>query len=335
MIKVVNLVLLVVCVTGISGGCKDNSDPSTEDQVLNQPPFELITDSIRNDPDNEDLYFRRAVLLNKANFTSKALSDFQKAWSLQKDERYAFGISTILLANRPDSALLFLQEAVRDLPRSVILRINLARAYENQERIEESLQVCNEVLSENPEQIDVLRMKASLLERMGKYPESLSTLEKANAIRPDDEEINYTLAFRYAEEKDPKVLRLCDSLIKADSLGQHAEPYYFKGLYYGNISDQSRAIAQLDEAIKHDHNFKNAYIEKGRILFDQKKIKEAYQVFNLVMTISPTFADAYYWMGQCQEALGQKTEARLNYQRAYSLDKSFIEAKMAADNLGN
>jgi hypothetical protein len=38
-------------------------------------------------------------------------------------------------------------------------------------------------------------------------------------------------------------------------------------------------------------------------------------------------------MGKCQEALGQKDEAKLNYQRAYELDKTFTDAKEAADNL--
>ena len=34
-----------------------------------------------------------------------------------------------------------------------------------------------------------------------------------------------------------------------------------------------------------------------------------FPVFNLAMTISPKYADAYYWMARSQEALGQKEEA--------------------------
>jgi hypothetical protein len=40
-------------------------------------------------------------------------------------------------------------------------------------------------------------------------------------------------------------------------------------------------------------------------------------------------------MGRCQEALGQKTEAKMNYDRAYGLDKSFIKAKEAAEKIKN
>ncbi len=65
----------------------------------------------------------------------------------------------------------------------------------------------------------------------------------------------------------------------------------------------------------------------------KKKYTEALKTFQLANTISATFPDAYFWMGRCQEAIGQKEEAKLNYQRAYGLDNSFTEAKEAADRL--
>jgi len=53
----------------------------------------------------------------------------------------------------------------------------------------------------------------------------------------------------------------------------------------------------------------------------------------LALKVSATYADAYYWLGKCQEAMGKKEDARLSYQRAYGLDKSLTEAKEAADRL--
>ncbi|MDP9230026.1 MAG: tetratricopeptide repeat protein, partial [Bacteroidota bacterium] len=86
-------------------------------------------------------------------------------------------------------------------------------------------------------------------------------------------------------------------------------------------------------AIQHDYNFLDAHLDKGTIFYDEKKYNEALKTFQLVATISPTNADAYFWMAKCQEALNQKEEAKLNYQRAYGLDKSLTEAKEAADKL--
>ena len=96
-----------------------------------------------------------------------------------------------------------------------------------------------------------------------------------------------------------------------------------------------KALDLFNEAIRHDYNFLDAHIEKGITLYEQKKFKEAYQAFNLAMTISPKYADAYYWMGKSQQAMGDLKEARLNYQRAFGLDNTLVQAKQAADSIRN
>lgn len=319
----------------ILSSCNDNTPASPYEDILAQPPFAVLTDSIRNEKINPDLYFRRAVLLNTNNFPEPALADFQQAWSLKKEEKYAYAISTILVDKNPDSAVLFLNESLKELPQSTLLRISLARSYNAQNKTEEALKVCDEILQMNPEQVDVLKLKAGLLEKKQDFAASIRILEKAYSTTPYDIELNYILALKYAEAKNPKVINICDSLIKMDSLGVHADPYYYKGIYYSNINDKAKALSLFNDAIKHDYNFLDAHIEKGIILYDQQKYEEAYQSFNLAMTISPKYADSYYWMAKCQEATGNKAEAKLNYQRAYGLDKTLKEAKEAGDKIVN
>lgn len=313
--------------------CNNDRNNSPFGDILSRPPYANLTDSIRKDPQQDALYFRRAVLLNSNNLPEPALADFRKAWSLKKEERYALGVSTILLEKRPDSAVQFLNTALKDIPNSFLLRLSLARAYDARDKTDDALSICNDILKMNPEQVDVLKMKASLLEKKGDVNGSVATLEKAYALTPFDVELNYVLALKYAETRNSRVLALCDSLIRADSLRLHADPYYYKGIYYANINEPAKAVAMFDQAIQLNYTFLDAYIEKGSVLYDQKKYREALKVFQLANTISATFPDAYYWMGKTQEAMGQKEEARLNYQRAYGLDKTFLEAKKAAERI--
>src|SRR6266404_5507913 len=88
--------------------CHDKNDKSPFDDILGQQPYAQLTDSIKKEPKRDGLFFRRAVLLNENNLPEPALADFQKAWSLKKDEKYALGISTILMDKKPDSAIVFL-----------------------------------------------------------------------------------------------------------------------------------------------------------------------------------------------------------------------------------
>src|SRR5258705_1423507 len=313
--------------------CHDKNNTSAFDDILNQQPYAPLTDSNKKEPKRDDLFFRRAVLLNQNNFPEPALADFQQAWSIKKEEKYALGISTLLMDKKPDSALVFLTRALKVLPNSFILQLSLARAYEAKGDTEGALMACDIILFSFPDHVDVLKMKAGLLDKKGDQQEAIHVLEKAYTITPFDINLNYLLADKYSATNDPKVIRLCDSLIKMDSLHIRPEPYYFKGIYYSNINDKTNALTQFNEAIKHDNNYFNAYIEKGRIHYESKKYMEAFKTFELANTISVTFPDAYFWMGKCQEAMGQKEEAKLNYQRAYGLDKTFAEAKEAADKI--
>ena len=94
---------------------------------------------------------------------------------------------------------------------------------------------------------------------------------------PSNREISNKLAYQYAESKNAKAIPLADSMISKDSLHLFAEPYYIKGLYYSNTKNNAKAIQEFDATIKTDHRYLNAYIEKGKILFDQKKNIECFK----------------------------------------------------------
>ena len=313
--------------------CNSNNDSSPYEELLSRPPYSKLTDSIHQNSSDPDLYYRRGMLLFKNNNNPPALADFRKAWSLNKKEIYSVNISNVLLEEKPDSAIAFLKEALNTLPSSIPLHINLIQAYADQRRTDDALAICNAVLQQHPEQVGILMVKSDLLDQKNDTAGSLRTLEQAYHYAPANEDLCYNLAFKYAQSKDPKVLTLCDSLLKTDTVNKKAEPYYFKGVYYSNINDKANALNYFNKAIAFDYTFLDAYMDKGRILFEQKKFKDAAGVLQLTLKISATYADAYYWLGKCQEAMGQKEDAKSNYLRAYGLDKTLTEAKDAADKI--
>jgi tetratricopeptide (TPR) repeat protein len=75
----------------------------------------------------------------------------------------------------------------------------------------------------------------------------------------------------------------------------------------------------------------DAHLEKGISLYQLKKYPEALNAFDIALQVSGTFADAYYWKGRVQEAMGLKEEAKQNYQRALGLDREFTAAREALE----
>jgi tetratricopeptide (TPR) repeat protein len=327
--------LFLFFILGCIAACNSGKSYSSKfEEILNQPAFSSITDSIKKESNRDDLYFRRAVLLNKNNLPEPALADFRKAWSLQKEEVYAVGVSNILLEKNADSAILFINEALKAIPQSLYLQLTLARSYDALNKTDEAIATCASILKIDSAQVNTLVMLADLQEKKNDLPAMIRSLEKAYRILPANLELGHRLAYQYAETKNSKALSLADSLVARDTQKIFAQPYYVKGTYFVNTGDKAKAMQWFNTTIQKDHNFLNAYIEKGKLQLDEKKTTEAFKTFELANRVKPAFPDAWYWMGYCQELLGQKEQAKLNYEKAYGLDKTFTEAKEAAEKLG-
>jgi tetratricopeptide (TPR) repeat protein len=174
--------------------------------------------------------------------------------------------------------------------------------------------------------------RAELLQLAGDTTKAIETLELI--VTPGElTEAGLQLANLYAETKNPKTLIICDAMNKNDSAGTNPNPDYLKGVYYYNLNEYDKSLEQFNSCIRKDYTFLDAYMEKGRIYFKQKKYTDAIDVYNIAINVSSTFADAYYWKGKCEEAVGHKEDAKLNYQRAFALDKTLTEAKEAAEKL--
>lgn len=324
-----NLVYLFFILAS-STGC---NEAAQHESLLTQPPYNGLTDSIQQEPENADLYYRRGALLYQNEQVAAAEQDLKKAWQLQPTEEYALSVITVLVKQNQDSAIAFIQRALPQLPKSIALQVALARGYQQKSDFKRALEVCDQVLVLYPNSLDALLLKAELLKKQNNNAAALATLEQAYSYAPFDPELSYNLAFEYAEAQNKKVLPLTDSLIRADTTGKQAQPYYLKGVYYANTGNVAQALDYFNQAIAHDYNFYDAYMDKGALLYEQKKYNEALHVFELVTRITPAYADGYFWAGKCHEALGKKGEAKLAYQRAYGLDATLTEAKEAAAKL--
>ena len=160
----VNAKVLIPIVLLVVAGCNHSNDSSPYEELLSRPPYSNLTDSIHQDSKNDELYFRRGMLLYQNNSNLPALADFKKAWSIDKKENYAVGISNILVADKPDSAISFIKTALKDLPESIPLQLNLIQVYANKHQAAEALATCDKLIKQQPKHVGVLMIKSDLLE---------------------------------------------------------------------------------------------------------------------------------------------------------------------------
>ena len=233
------------------------------------------------------------------------------------------------------------RDSLKKYPNDTLLKYNLVLTLQEAGRYKEAINVLdsmNITMRGDSTQMKVyfnyLYKRTELLILAGDTANAIKSLEFF-VIPGELTEAGLQLANLYAETRNPKTIAFCDSMNKNDESKRDPNPDYLKGVYYYNIGDHSKALELFNSCIKKDYTFLDAYMEKGNILYKQSKFKEAMDVFDIAIKVSNTFADAHLWKGKCQEALGQKEEAKISYQRAYAFDKTLTEAKEAADRIKN
>lgn len=304
-----------------------------EDAVMHSPAIAHMTDSISRFPNNAALYLQRAVLLSQQNEHEMAYSDYHKAWELHPDEATALALtSNLFMLGKEKEATTFLEKCMQQYPANIEFPRRLGEAYQQSGNSGKAMLLYDKIIQANPTSFEAYYEKGILMAQLHDTTRAINALEKSFALQPLQLS-GVSLANLYAETKNPKVLLLCDELIKADSAKELTDPVFIKGIYYANIHLSDKALEQFEECIRRDWKFTEAYIEKGIILYHQHNIDEALKTFALAARVSNTYPDAYYWMGRCFETSGKINEARTNYYRALALDRNFTEAREALKRL--
>lgn len=324
-------VLPVVCLLVSCGG----KDTNRFEELLQQPPYKTYTDSIKKEPKRAALYFTRAGLLTTAHETEAALADFEKAWQLEPNDMYgwAYG-STLINLQRYDSAINVLKKAAIQFPNSLSVKERLAYALNLAKKPNEAIKVYDEILALDSTDFRSWAAKAYIYGDMDNDSLALAAFKRSYTLNPT-QAAGEEIAFMMAQAKDPQTIAFCRMLIQRDTAATSVQPYYCMGVYQKNTGNTAEAIKLFDYCIQTDYSFPDPYLDKGEIFYNEKKYDEALKVFQLVKTNNNTYADAYFWVGKCYEAQGKKTEAKLEYERAYALDSDFKEAKEAADKMKN
>jgi tetratricopeptide (TPR) repeat protein len=255
-----------------------------------------------------------------------ATADYKRSWELKPEANTALEyVSNLLMVNKVKEAVRLLQEGMQKYPDNPEFGRRLSEVYSQTGRSKEALEQFNQILEKDSSDFEIWYDKGMLLAKLEDTAGAIHALEKSFSLQP----INYSglaLATLYTSRKNPRALEICDLLLKTDTANQQTEPIFMKGVYYSETGQYAKAIAQFDECIKRDWKLTDAYIEKGIVLYEQKKYNDAQKIFVLASTVSNTNADTYYWIARTNEALGNREEAIKNYERALALERNFEEA---------
>jgi tetratricopeptide (TPR) repeat protein len=166
------------------------------------------------------------------------------------------------------------------------------------------------------------------------YDSAIASYQTYLTKFPDDEQVLLNLANTYAEAGNKNAIDLANKIAaRFPNKEMRSEAAFIKGVYYNQVKQYPQARRWLDTTIIINYTFSEAYMEKGYSYYDEGKYKEALKTFANLANINNGYADAWYWMAKCQEALGNSQDAINNYQQAYALDHTITEALNSVERL--
>lgn len=220
-------------------------------------------------------------------------------------------------------------------PDSVGLRLKLVDALDSLGAYQQAMGQMDSLIKKDSLNYGLWYRKAQLQENTHDTTGALKSYRYAIRIYPAPDAM-LAAANLLAERKDTLALAICrqvDLLRMGREYTAHTS--FISGIYYARTGNHQKAVNAFNTCIANDFGYTEAYMEKGFLLYDTKKIPDALQVFKTLSAVKNTYPDAYYWMAKCYEALNNKTEAISNYQKALTLDPKLKEADAALKRLGS
>jgi tetratricopeptide (TPR) repeat protein len=243
-------------------------------------------------------------------------------------------VSAQISANDYPSVITNLTKQLNQNPDSMGLRILLATAFDSIGDFKHALIQMDTLLMVDSLNSGLWFTEGQILQDAKDTLHAIESYSRSAKIYPAPGTL-LSIANLYAEQKNPKSLEICNH-VKDLGLGGEYDAHcdFIAGVYNARTGQRDKALQLFDACIQSDFTYMEAYIEKGLVYFDEKKYRNALDVFQFASTIDKLFPDSYYWMARCYEMMGVKDSAVLRFKQSLSLDKTMNEAHEGLKRLG-
>ncbi len=284
--------------------------------------IQSFTKAIQLSPTTAWYYHDRAVSYDAIGKYQEAITDFNKALSIEKtaDSYNGIGITYTNLEKFTD-AISYFNKALALDKNNVETFFNLGYAYGNLKDYDNAIQYFNEALKINPAHARALHGRAITFLTLKKYDEALLDLNSLEKINPNDLEItNYKVTCLYETQKFADAILEYSKLIAANPtdahlLSQRAASYSFTNQPDEAIKDYSK-ILDLVKNTNSKFLISNTYYFRGKAYATKENYQSAVKDFDESLKINPTDGTALFYRATCKLQQNQKTDACADYKSA-------------------
>lgn len=321
----------------VLSSCKD-ADPKEEATTFTQvttgnPAIDGLSAKIVETPNDPGLYAERAKLYYESEGYDEAITDLQKALSLDSTNvTYQHLLADVYLDYyKSNLALKTMQQAAEMHPERIPTLLKLCEFQLILRQYAESMKTIARVLELDSESGDAYFMFGMNYKELGDTNRAINSFQTAVELNPDLIDGWINLGKLHTSINSPIAGRFFETALRIDPnnvLALHAQADYY--------TEQNRLMDAIEVYKKIniiDQQYEQGYFNSALIYMDLDSIAKAQQLFDLTIKVDPLHVRAYYYRGISSEMLGETQKAKADYQQVLKLSPDYNQAKEALARL--
>ena len=176
---------------------------------------------------------------------------------------------------------------------------------------------------------------------LGDYKTAAEELLEAVKLKPDSATAYFLLGEAYdsAERFQPAIETAFKTYLKTTPRDPWAY-YHYAAILYGRAQaagsgDYRAAVANLNQALRLNANFAEAYLELGLIALAQDKVEQGIAALEKAVSLDPRLAAAHYRLGLAYQRTGNTAGAKEEIDRFRALKDDARYSGRVLESLGS
>lgn len=311
----------------MSSCANDSVIQEEEESSLKSAPqdyIEELSDDIIENPNDPNLYIKRALAYRDRKLMELAIKDANRALAIDSTVSYFHQVMGELEFSKGELRLarISLEQATRLDDTNTDAWLKLAEIYFLLRRYEESIAAVNSALQVDDKLEQGYFIKGYVYKETGDTSLAKSSFQTAIEVNPEHYEAYMELGSLYAFEGDPLALEYFNSAL--DLKPNSAEAFYHKGMFLqaGSKFDEARHTYQ--KLLQADPDNVLAYYNLGYLyLTEYLAFDTAAAYFDSAATVKPDYVEAIYNKGLALEEMEEFGRAETAYRHALSIDPQY------------
>jgi tetratricopeptide (TPR) repeat protein len=331
--KITATIFLISILLACGGQKTDSKMLSHDSPYMADSTIARLTNLLESNPNSADTWYQRAQAFYNLEGFDEAIGDMSAAMMIDTaNVDYHLFLSKVYIDYyKSRLALNTLLRASVLFPENIEVLLKLSELQLALKFHRESLFTLDKVLQLDPQNALAYYYLGSNYKELADTAMAVGSYQKAVNFDPDLRDAWINMAVMRAARKEIKVERYFDAAILVDQGGYVAKMAKAEYLWSQEKYEAAKIIYRdiIDSFPDNPDNHYNL----GLVLLEQDSLEAAKKYFNITLNMQPGFYKALYYRGLVYERLGDKANARSDYEQCIQMMPNFDKPRLALEAL--